>query len=68
MDEENRKYTCKCGKIVSIYSIPSHFDSDKHKQLMELEKKNEFLVNTCLSLKKNKNDLETEINRLRNLK
>lgn len=71
MDEENRRYNCKCGANISIYSIPSHIDSDKHKQLLDLEKKNDFLVNTCLQLKKEKGDLESvlsELNRVKNLR
>lgn len=71
MDEENRKYTCGCGATISIYSIPSHFHSDKHKRILDLEKKNRFLVNTCLQLKKENGDLESvlsEFNKEKNIR
>jgi len=52
------RYNCKCGANLSFHSLGPHMRTQKHIDLVELNRSNDFLVNKCLELKKEKMKLE----------
>lgn len=62
---EDNRYYCKCGCNISIYSIGKHVKSQRHKDLLELNKNNDILINRCLKEKNDRIKLEIELSKLK---
>jgi hypothetical protein len=61
---EDTRYHCKCGMNLSYNSLSKHFRTQRHKYIMELEKKNDILVEKCLKEKNDRIKLEIVLSNL----